>query len=378
MAFDVFIAHAAGDHDSALRLFRILDQKYRVFLASESLIPGDAWNREIAKAQRESGMTLVLVSTSTNAAFYEQEEIASAIALSRDPAHSHRVVPLYLGGEMPADVPYGLRQLHSIVQSGSGLRDVGSKIRELLKRLGIETRDRVHKVEKGRLSKGSETSSRRQPVQRSVAIPKMKGSPSTEREHEPRATRPKVLAKHDVPAKPAGDPQAGASDVLERWGVAKLRRILRPLLRDRQPSLLLALIDIDNQTAINRTYGVTAGDEILRIMFRLVKANIHGGQTGRLGADSFFAIWKDGNASSVRDSMRQWCGIVSSYEWEQLAGGLFVTCSVGVAESQRYEGATELIARAGHGVRRAKADGGNRVAFGPRFLEGRARSLQIS
>lgn len=68
---------------------------------------GDDWDIELAKAQQNSAITLVLVSAKTERAYYQREEIASAIAMARDENLNHRVIPIYL--DNTEDVPYGLR-----------------------------------------------------------------------------------------------------------------------------------------------------------------------------------------------------------------------------------------------------------------------------
>lgn len=108
-SYDFFLAHAGPDASRAEQLYDLLSGKARVFLDSRSVSLGDDWDRTIAQAQRASRVTVVLVSASTDAAFYEREEIAAAIDLARKNDAGHRVVPVYLGTDPPADLPYGLR-----------------------------------------------------------------------------------------------------------------------------------------------------------------------------------------------------------------------------------------------------------------------------
>ena len=94
--YDFFIAHASPDQEAAEQLFDLLKERSTPFLDSRVLQFGDEWDRELALAQRQSRITVVLVSSRTDDAFYEREEIAAAIALARGDPQGHRVVPVYL------------------------------------------------------------------------------------------------------------------------------------------------------------------------------------------------------------------------------------------------------------------------------------------
>jgi serine/threonine protein kinase len=107
--WDIFIAYASSDREQADALFRGLSTKWRVFLDHQRLLPGDNWDAELAAAQRDSLVTVVLVSSRTETAYYQREEVAAAIDLARRNPDSHRVVPVYLGPTAAETSPYGLR-----------------------------------------------------------------------------------------------------------------------------------------------------------------------------------------------------------------------------------------------------------------------------
>lgn len=138
--WDFFLAHAGADRDSAERLYDLLVPHCRVFLDSKCLLPGDDWDRTLSQAQRSSRITLVLISGEIGKAYYEREEIATAIALARENENLHRVVPIFLERlAAGAAIPYGLRLKHGIFQDQlGGMPGVAQKILDLLARL---TRD---------------------------------------------------------------------------------------------------------------------------------------------------------------------------------------------------------------------------------------------
>ena len=129
-SWDFFVAHAGPDKETAERLYDLLADHSRVFLDSRCLRLGDDWDFELAKAQHNSFISVILVSTHTSAAYYLREEVAAAIALARQQPESHRVVPIYIDRESNApEVPYGLRLKHGIaLGEGSSLADVADKL----------------------------------------------------------------------------------------------------------------------------------------------------------------------------------------------------------------------------------------------------------
>lgn len=114
--WDIFIAHAGSDIQLAENLYELLEGRCRPFLDRRCLQLGDDWDRELARAQRSSMLTAVLISHHTEDAFYEREEIATAIALARRPELAHRVVPIYATDDpsLIEKAPYGLRLKHGV------------------------------------------------------------------------------------------------------------------------------------------------------------------------------------------------------------------------------------------------------------------------
>lgn len=61
-------------------------------------------------------LTVVLVSTRTDQAYYQREEIAAAIEMARKDPTTHRVIPVFLDDQSTAEgqMPYGLRVKHGL------------------------------------------------------------------------------------------------------------------------------------------------------------------------------------------------------------------------------------------------------------------------
>ncbi len=138
MAWDVFIAHAGQDKSAAETLYGLLKPHVRVFVDSECLELGDDWDEGLRRAQHQSMISVILVSSRTDDAYYEREEIAAAIALARTKTVKHRVIPVYLDANaMEQDsVPYGLRLKHGLVANEvGGLAGVAQELIEACQRL---------------------------------------------------------------------------------------------------------------------------------------------------------------------------------------------------------------------------------------------------
>jgi hypothetical protein len=136
--WDFFIAHASQDSSSAEELFTLLSASAKVYLDTKSMRLGDDWDVVLREAQRKALVTIVIVSTATDDAFYQREEIAGAISYARATPSLHRVVPIYLDGFPGADspVPYGLRIKHGLAISPSvTLSDAAARLLELLKEI---------------------------------------------------------------------------------------------------------------------------------------------------------------------------------------------------------------------------------------------------
>ena len=112
--WDFFIARASADTAQALELHKALSQRAKVFLDKQSLRPGDIWAQVLPRALRQSRSILVMVSSCSQHAWYEDSEIRTAIDLIRANPEDHNVVPILLDQDGPiprSQWPYGLEQI---------------------------------------------------------------------------------------------------------------------------------------------------------------------------------------------------------------------------------------------------------------------------
>jgi hypothetical protein len=132
--WDVFIAHAGADVASATQLSTALSTAHGLscFLDAERLRAGEAWPLRLKKVLAQSRLIAVLTSQHSDAAYYLQEEVAIAIAISRRPGSALRVVPVVLRGADQMHLPYGTFSLHALYESQGGWPTVAISIAKVL------------------------------------------------------------------------------------------------------------------------------------------------------------------------------------------------------------------------------------------------------
>lgn len=137
---DIFIAHAKEDAGLAEALYQALMPQADCFLDTRRILPGDDWDRIIVKAQRESSITVVIVTANSDDAYYQREEVAAAIAYSRAAPDSHTLIPLvYTENEVRPPLLYGLHGKYAIEISSE--RDIPQAAEKVMTTLS-EVRER--------------------------------------------------------------------------------------------------------------------------------------------------------------------------------------------------------------------------------------------
>jgi diguanylate cyclase (GGDEF)-like protein len=152
-------------------------------------------------------------------------------------------------------------------------------------------------------------------------------------------------------------------------GLGNRRRLesqMPPLLREAERQgqpLTLALIDADRFKSVNDQHGHTVGDQVLQILARMLEDNTRSSDLLlRYGGEEFLVVFPDTVSDRAFEVCERLRHRVETYAWQDLAPGLEVTLSIGLASAPPY--ATDmLIARADSAMYRAKHLGRNRVAL---------------
>ena len=135
-----------------------------------------------------------------------------------------------------------------------------------------------------------------------------------------------------------------------------------PKYRRRQLPFSVALCDIDDFKGVNDTYGHAVGDRVLKIVGRLLKANIREHDlVARYGGEEFIAMLPDAPVATAHGICERMRRAVAEHDWARIAPGLAVTLSFGVASDATIQHHERLISVADQLLYRAKAAGKNRV-----------------
>ena len=164
-----------------------------------------------------------------------------------------------------------------------------------------------------------------------------------------------------------GDIEAAQLDPLTGLGNRRCFESRMPALvrtaAQNATALTLALIDLDRFKLINEEFGVAVGDQVLQVLAQMLRDNTRGSDLLlRWGGEEILVVLPDtvpDRAFEVCERLRQ---SVEQYPWSQLAAGLDVTLSIGLANAPPYA-SDLLVARAESAMQRAKHLGRNRVAL---------------
>ncbi len=151
------------------------------------------------------------------------------------------------------------------------------------------------------------------------------------------------------------------------------RRRMMQLLHEEHQRLLrtgrpfaVALLDLDHFKRVNDRYGHQVGDEVLRRVASLLTSHRRNtDRFGRHGGEEFLLLLPDTSDLSEASAVVQYLrSVTSRSHWEDIAPGLEVTVSAGVAVCSSDERVERLLQRADTALYEAKATGRDRVCAG--------------
>ena len=136
-------------------------------------------------------------------------------------------------------------------------------------------------------------------------------------------------------------------------------------VRQRGGRLVLLFLDLDGFKSVNDRHGHSAGDDVLRLVARRLRAAVrHSDTVARLGGDEFVVLLDEEVTESV---MQQIVGrILLAFEdpFQLPQGAVTLGVSVGVAVHASAEGSVdELVNRADQAMYQAKRAGKGGVCF---------------
>jgi len=130
-SYDFFISYAGHDIAYAQTLSDTLQPVGRIFLAPQSLLPGEDWPTSLPMVIKDTWVTLVIISRHTPAAHFQMEEILLAIREVR--AGFHTVVPIQISvdGVIPP-LPVGLNSKNCLDLHSGSQTEINSIIDKLV------------------------------------------------------------------------------------------------------------------------------------------------------------------------------------------------------------------------------------------------------
>jgi diguanylate cyclase len=129
--------------------------------------------------------------------------------------------------------------------------------------------------------------------------------------------------------------------------------------------LCLLMMDIDHFKRFNDTYGHVIGDEVLRVVARLLKENVKGRDTpARYGGEEFAVILPQTslqNAHGLAEQIRNTLASRKVHDKRTDTSYGTLTVSIGAGKFRLGEPLESLVQRADQALYRAKNQGRNRV-----------------
>jgi diguanylate cyclase (GGDEF)-like protein len=172
--------------------------------------------------------------------------------------------------------------------------------------------------------------------------------------------RQQSLALTDAERRAQTDPLTGVLNrrsLIERLDAACVRA------RARNMPISVLFIDLDHFKQINDTFGHAAGDACLAGIIPPIHAELRQSDViGRYGGEEFVVILSGADAAAAHPIAERICRRVADIRIEGFGAPIGVTCSIGVAASDRLGvWGQHLIAHADTAVYAAKRSGRNQV-----------------
>ncbi len=131
-------------------------------------------------------------------------------------------------------------------------------------------------------------------------------------------------------------------------------------------SLSLAIADLDHFKEVNDRYSYTVGDQVLQAFARILAETARSSDlVARYGGEEFLLVMPQTgleHGTLVCQRLRE---SVAAHPWNDIAPGLRVTVSVGVADSGQSTGLLTLVSAADMALHEAKRSGRDRVVAWP-------------
>ncbi|NWG74635.1 MAG: GGDEF domain-containing protein, partial [Rubrivivax sp.] len=154
------------------------------------------------------------------------------------------------------------------------------------------------------------------------------------------------------------DPLTGLGNrrALEHWLDAHWPRV------EHGEPLVLLLLDLDHFKRINDGFGHDTGDAVLRAVAALLQSHCRSSDLAvRYGGEEFVLAMSAISRGDAEAVARRLLETVAAHPWDEVAAGLAVTTSIGLADGAEALDAAQLLTLADRRLYAAKYGGRNRV-----------------
>lgn len=147
------------------------------------------------------------------------------------------------------------------------------------------------------------------------------------------------------------------------------RRSIRALLEDHaalaergMEDLAVAILDLDHFKSVNDRFGHGVGDQVLHAFGTLAVQTLRvTDHVGRHGGEEFLCVLTCSTVEEVQAAMERLRGAVAARDWRDVAPGLTVTISIGIAVFTPGQTVADLVRKADDALYAAKHQGRDRV-----------------
>ena len=159
-------------------------------------------------------------------------------------------------------------------------------------------------------------------------------------------------------------------------GIANRRSFDQILNRLAGSAIVIAIVDLDHFKSVNDRYSHIVGDAVLRRVARAVVSQIgpHG-HAARLGGEEFALVFPDAPEATATAFCEGIRVAIAAINWSDLAPGLTVTVSIGVAAGDGDTPSGDLMQIADNRLYLAKANGRDRVVSADRVAAAPAAAV---
>lgn len=126
----------------------------------------------------------------------------------------------------------------------------------------------------------------------------------------------------------------------------------------------LSMLDLDHFKLVNDHFGHQIGDKVLSKVVRIAKDILRtSDQIGRYGGEEFLVLLPGSSGHEAIAVINRLRIGIESYPWSEIAPGLEVRISAGIAPFAPSDTVEKLVGKSDYGLYKAKNSGRNRVVY---------------